>query len=153
MMLDQDWYELPLDARARPGGEEGVTGGQYRGGEFMPYYVPRPVMPQVHERDYDALRAFAAARGCTVSTGTANPDDFKFRQRVEFAAGTTVSQHSFNKPVLVSLDMVILDGNHRVERHKQCGEQVSYLMLGKPFEEAIALLMAFPGTYTILNAG
>jgi hypothetical protein len=149
MMLDLDWYELPLDTRAHKGGEEGINGGEYRGGEFMPYYVPRPVMPQVHRHDYPALREFAVERGCTVSEGIASPDVLKFRQRVEFAPGTVMSEKSFDKQILISSDLVILDGNHRAERHKQRGTPVSYIMLEKPFEEAIAILMAFPGTYTL----
>lgn len=151
-MFDLDWYELPLDARARVGGEEGINGAEYRGGEFMPYYVPRPVMPQVHAHDYPALREFAKARGCVVSEGAINPRELTFRQRVEFSPGTVMTEHNFEKRIIISLDKVILDGNHRALRHEQAGEPVDYIMLEKPFEEAIALLMAFPGTYTLLDA-
>ena len=52
------WFERPLDHRAPKGGEEGVNGHHYKGGEFLPFYVPRPVMPQIEHHDLNALIRF-----------------------------------------------------------------------------------------------
>lgn len=146
-MYDLNWYELPLDSRACAGGEEGVNGEDYKGGEFMPFYVPRPVMPQIHYSDYPALAEFATFRGCRVHDGTADPMTLEFHQRVTWPDGKVVPMDQLNKPVLVSNDRYVLDGNHRLMRHRQLKKKIKFIMLDRPFEDAIALLMAFPGTY------
>lgn len=150
-MYDLNWYKLPLDHRACKGGEEGVNGDEYKGGEFLPFYVPRPVMPQVDECDLTALIEFVTFRGCETKEGKTDPDELHFHQRVDFDKCKKMKKETLKKPVLISLDMFVLDGNHRTMEHKLLGTEVPYIMLCKPFEEAIGLLMAFPGTYEYCN--
>lgn len=150
-MLDLNWYMLPITSRAPKGGSEGVNGQEYKGGEFEPFYVPRPVMPQVDACDLTALCEFVTFRGCKIEDGKAEPDDLHFHQRVDFDRCKKMKKDTLKKPVLLSLDKYVLDGNHRTMRHKLDGTKVPYIMLCKPFEEAIALLMAFPGTYEYAN--
>jgi hypothetical protein len=144
-MFDVDrWFDRPIDHRAPVGGMRGVNGRFYRGGEFEPFYVPRPVMPQIEEADYAELFRFATAQGIFLTLCTRHPDTLKFHQRVKFAHGFTPDASVEDKPILVSADGYVLDGNHRLAMHKREGKPVNCIQLNLEFEEAIAFLFSFP---------
>jgi hypothetical protein len=56
-----------------------------------------------------------------------------------------------SKPVFASLDLYILDGNHRWMLHYQERSRVPCYEIKLPFEDAIALMFAFPKTYALEN--
>jgi hypothetical protein len=114
-------------------------------GRFEPFYVPRPLMPQVHHRDYPELLAYLHERMVEVSRVELPCIDLQFHQRV----GSIANVHNPDKPVLISLDRYVLDGNHREEWHREHHEPVSCIMIHLPFGDAIEVLLAFPKTYTI----
>lgn len=144
-MTQPAWYTRPLDPRAPAGGEVGVDGRERRGGEFEPFYVPRPVMPQLEASDYPELLAFASERGVTVTFETAHPDTLKPHQRIS-TLRDAFDPAQLSKPVLASADSYILDGNHRLAAHKALGTPVPCYRVWLEFEPAIAFLFAFPKT-------
>lgn len=146
LQIDQ-WFDRPLDRRAPQGGERGCDGVMRRGGEFEPFYVPRPVMPQVDEKDLPALLRFASARGVVVRLERRAPDTLKFHQRVSAFHVRQMDAATMAKPVLASGDGFILDGNHRLAAHKRDGSELDVITLELDFEAAIALLFQFPATY------
>jgi hypothetical protein len=145
--LNFHWFEHPLHSRAPCGGEEGVDGRFYRGGEFEAFYIPRPVMPQVDEADQADLIAFIRERGIEVTEETVPPEDLHFHQRVDMKKVHAMAQDVLDKPLLVSLDMYVLDGNHRAAGHKQVGTPANCIVIGAKFEDAMAVIYAFPKTY------
>ena len=54
-----------------------------------------------------------------------------------------------NKPILVSRDLCIVDGNHRHEDHNRRGlSRIYSIILDAPFNMAVEAVREFPGSYT-----
>lgn len=110
-------------------------------------YVPRRGMPQVHSRDYPALIRFAREQGVCVVQDCADPRCLKYRQRVVWNPAKYRPETN-TKPVLVSRDGFILDGNHRVFAARMERKAIIPIVLfSLPFDAAIAMLQRFAGTY------
>lgn len=144
------WYDHPLDQRAKPGGETGLNGRFYVGGEFMPFYVPREVMPQVNEDDYPGLLQFATTEGVQftellIPCEQLRPHQLVSMDRVRSAA---IDPMVLRKQCLVSADRFVLDGNHRYWAHHLTGTPVPAIKFALPFPAAIKFLFAFPRTYS-----
>jgi len=143
-----DWYDHPIDSRASHGGELGVNGRLYKGGEFLPFYIPRPEMPQVDEKDYPALFEFVKSQSIPLLTERFQPNQLRAHQRVSWDKVVSMDEVTFRKPVLVSQDRFVLDGNHRWTAHVHRNVPLSAYVLGLEFEAAIGLLFKFPKTYS-----
>lgn len=143
-----DWFEH-LDTRAPKGGEIGVNGVCYQGGEFMPFYIPRPVMPQIDEADYPDLFAFADAEGVSIVTGEDDPRLFRAHQHVDRIRVESLTEDLLRKPALVSVDRFVLDGNHRWAGHVAKATPMPYHELLLPFDLSMKFLFAFPKTYML----
>lgn len=146
-MLDFHWFEHPIHRRAPKGGEEGVNGEMYKAGEFEPFYVPRAVMPQVDETDLGELLAFIRERGIAVIETMISPELLRFHQQVDMKKVHAMDADVLAKPLLVSLDDYVLDGNHRAAGHKIQGTSAVCLQIMAEFEDAMAVIYAFPKTY------
>lgn len=147
--MTNDWYDRPLDARAAKGGEAGVDGIVRKGGEFEPFYVPRCYMPQVD--DMAALVASADAAGVGYSYMPVPVASLKFRQRVDWDAGADIKSvaHSV-KPILISRDGIVLDGDHRADARRR--EKIGMIVatrLDLDFEPAMQWLFGLPSTHTV----
>lgn len=142
------WYERPIDRRAAPGGELGVNDRPYRGGQFMPFYVPRLEMPQIDEEDYPEFFAFCEGK-TELFHRIMSPWVLKPHQIVDKFKAEAMPDSVRAKPVLVSRDDYVLDGNHRWMAHALLKEKMPVIQLDLEFEPAIALMFSFPKTYTI----
>lgn len=143
-----DWYDHAIDSRAPRGGETGVDGKQYKGGEFMPFYVPRPEMPQIDEKDYPEFFEFVESQGWSYHKESCDPHTLYFHQRVVWNSKTRINSEVLAKPILVSRDGYVLDGNHRATAHLQLDTDVPAIILNLDFESAIKLMFSFPKTYS-----
>jgi hypothetical protein len=147
------WFGTPMDVRAPHGGEEGLNGRWYKGGEILPFYVPRPIMPQIDEQDFDEFIAFAKSRGADVRLTTFDPLDLHAHQRIDPIKLARMPDSVRAKPIFVSLDLYILDGNHRWAMHLMTHSQdVPALQLNLRFADAIQLMFNFPKTYALENS-
>lgn len=147
------WYNLPIDSRAKRGGEK-QFGKNFKGGEFMPFYVPRTLMPQVDEKDYEELFSFLRAQDIPVYKEQACPLTFRPHQKVQIdrLRAMACQPDVVNKAILVSRDDYILDGHHRWDIHLlRHDSQILAYKIGRDFEEAIAALFAYPNTWTIIG--
>lgn len=116
-------------------------------GRFEPFYVPRPVMPQVDEADYPALLDFLTGRGIKWERVTIPASDLRFHQRVNGPVAD-MPEAIEDKDLLISLDLYVLDGNHREKKHLEDETPAPCIMLHVEFPAAIEALFAFPKTYT-----
>lgn len=135
--------------RAPSGGHTGLDGKFRRGGEFEPFYVPRQDMPQVDEGDYVQLLSFLARSGANTEVMIAEPADLLFHQHVieeRIPARDDCAQ--MNKPLLISKEGYVLDGNHRAAAHKRYGSRPVVIVIHRDFTSAMKLLFSFPRTYT-----
>lgn len=128
-----------------PAGGLDKFGQHYAGGEFVPFYVPRLLMPQVEGQFYDEFRIFA---GDLVSeVAGVDPHALVPHQRVTVDHAINLSPELAQKPIIVSRDSYILDGHHRWYWHVIKPENMNTLVVNKDFEDAIAFLFQFPHTY------
>jgi len=142
-----DWYDHPLDVRAVKGGEVGANGQFYKAGEFLPFYIPRDEMPQIDEKDYVVFFGFLKERNVQMEIKTFHPKELHAHQRVNWSKVHAMDQTVMDKPILVSKDGYVLDGNHRWWAHVLQKTDLKAYQIDLEFEEAIKLLFDFPKTY------
>ena len=129
-----------------------LYGHHYTPGEFLPFYVPRPAMPQVDERDtvrmlVDAANTLPIA---LPQLTVLDPRSLRAHQRIDHAKAASMSEAVRAKPIIVSDDNYIVDGNHRWWAHIKAGSRViPVIRLAHDFDEAIAWLLTRPYVYTI----
>lgn len=139
-----NWFDEKLGGHAPSSGET-LFGKDYKPGEFLPFYVPRPDMPQT--TDPVMLARFIKGLGYEVTVGETLPSRLKFHQRVNFDMARWNASTDHNRAVLVSGDNYILDGNHRAMGFlKDHDKPIAYVKIWAPFEEAIAALFDVPST-------
>lgn len=141
------WFERPLVSRAPSGGMQGVDDHFYKGGEFMPFYIPRGVMPQVDEKDLNELFDFLETNGIKVVDGIMLPSFIRPHQRIDHDKARHMDEATLKKPALISEDRFIIDGNHRWWEHKELGSPLATFSIMLPFEKAVAAVFLFPKTY------
>lgn len=111
------------------------------------HFVPRRFMPQIDEADETALTEWLAWKGVQVEPVTLDPDALHFAQHVDFDRVRSMPADCYAKPIWVSSDGWVLDGNHRATAHKLKGQPVDALRIDLPFERAVAALFSFAGAY------
>jgi hypothetical protein len=126
------------------GGEVGRDGKFRPGGEFEPFYVPRPLMPQIDDADYVELLAFADSKGVTWRFQTFDPRKLHAHQRISMKRVMAMPERVLKIPGLVSLDLFILDGNHRWEGHVMNHTDFPAYQFDLCFDAALKFLLSFP---------
>lgn len=115
----------------------------------MPFYVPRPVMPQINEEDYPDFIDFVLKHNVTVIHMTVLPHVLRPHQRIDKIKFELMPPEVLIKPIVASLDFYVLDGNHRWAAHNLQGTPVPCIQIGLPFGPAIDLMFQFPKTYAL----
>lgn len=144
----EPWYVHHLERRAPSGGMISINGKFYPGGEFLPFYIPREVMPQVEVADYPDLLKFAESRGVQYFQEEYDPRVLHPHQKVSKILVNKMGPEVLTKPALVSVDMFILDGNHRWAAHVHYGSPIPVYRFALPFEDSIRFLFEFPKTFS-----
>jgi hypothetical protein len=134
--------------QAPKGGATGVDGAYRLGGEFEPFYVPRPLMPQVDEDCYFELLQYVQQHGHAWSYAEVDPSTLQPHQRIDHDRARHMDPLCLKKPVLVAQDGYILDGNHRWWEHNHLGLPIRTISIDLPFAAAIEFLFSFPKTYS-----
>lgn len=142
------WFENALGRRAPAGGATGLDGKFRRGGEFEPFYVPRQNMPQVDEGDLLPLLCHLAKSHVQVITELVAPNELLFHQHVFEDRIPAPDSPDMHKPLLVSLEGYVLDGNHRAAAHKRYGTRPVIFRLTTDFKDSLRAIFSFPKTYT-----
>lgn len=143
------WYDLPKIERRASQTETGIDGRVFRKGEFMPFYVPRPEMPQIDESDLERFIDFALLQGVGITHAKRCPTTLRAHQRIDLDHALNMPPEVAAKPVVVSADGYVLDGNHRWFFHARQGTDLNVIEVDLPFEEAIRLMFAYPATYVL----
>lgn len=142
----------PIHLRSPKGGEKNpINHHFYRGGEFETFFVPRPDMPQVDEAHFPELFLFAEKEGVLIEKVLVTPPEkLKPHQHIDVLKSKHMETSSevMEKPIFISLDDYILDGNHRWLAHVLAKIGIYAHRFHLPFEQAIAFLFKFPHTYS-----
>lgn len=147
------WYDTPIPARAPAGGLiDPIDGRHYLGGEFLPFYVPRPMMPQIDEVDYPDFLDFVRQEQVGLARRTFAPRLLRAHQRIDRIKAGLLPPEVRDKPIFVSEDHYVLDGNHRWMAHAMEGSELRAWVIGAGFEAAVNLMFRFPRTYTLATS-
>lgn len=136
-----------LQKRAPVGGLS-AYGKTFSGGEFLPFYVPRERMPQIDEADLVEFTEFAISEGISFRRTSFCPKELRAHQRIDFERAMKIEESVLRKPILVSTDHYILDGNHRWMQHAVRGLRVRAIELGLEFENGLDFMFRFEKTYS-----
>lgn len=115
-------------------------GRRYSAGEFLPFYVPRDRMPQVDEEFYPQLvsDAHAMMRGPGCEFDVVPVQSLRAHQRIDHFRAKCMKPDVALKPILVSQDGFILDGNHRWWEHvHNKSAWIAVIQLHLDFEPAL----------------
>jgi hypothetical protein len=111
-------------------------------------YIPRKDMPQIASKDLPALITFLRNRGVSVHSIVRNADTLVLHQHVSAAhVQQILNGHFPPKPILISSDGGVLDGNHRATVDRIEHELAWCLLIGLPFHAALSALFSFPRTH------
>lgn len=125
-------------------------GRHFKGGEFLPFYVPRPDMPQVDAADQPKLVADALKAGIGISFEVEPVNALRAHQRILKERAVGMPLEVARKLIITSNDAYILDGNHRwFNRVILKKPVINSMRLALPFEQAIPWLLKLPYVYTI----
>jgi hypothetical protein len=112
--------------------------------------IPRTQMPQIDKAHLFTFRDWLMSHhGIRVRAGTIPASMVKPRQCGPYSIVTT--PETLRKPVLISRDYWIVDGNNRWYTHNVKKAIMPYWQLPCDFEEAFELMFAFPHTYVSTN--
>lgn len=131
-----------------------APGGTPNGGQWVATggVIPRSAMPQIRNDDLPAFYNFARNQGVDVTTEEVKASSLKFRQVVDPAHAKAMPAAILARPILVSQDNYVLDGNHRAAANAALGNKVTINRVGRPFKEAISVMFAFPGVLNLEQA-
>lgn len=127
-------------------------GKHYTPGEFLPFYVPRAYMPQVDERYtvkmlVDSSLVFGREQPLAKIM---DPRTLRAHQRIDHARAAAMTDAVRAKPIIVSADGYVVDGNHRWWAHVKAGSTaIAVFELQQSFEDAINWLNTLPYVYQI----
>lgn len=129
-----------MNHRAPAGGADEYD-KHYLGGQFMPFYVPRERMPQFSERDYPRL--VRDAYSCSFETVPTM--DLHAHQRINHHLAQAMDARDRIKPIIVSADNYIVDGNHRWWASVYSGTPwMNVIRLKDNFDTAVAWALSLP---------
>lgn len=119
-------------------------------GEFLPFYIPRDRMPQIDEAYYPRLIAEATSKGPGVIFDTVDPRTLRAHQRVDHAKAKSMPERTRIKPIIVSSDGYVIDGNHRWWANVHGNHDwINVIRLDMPFDPALIWLLRKPYVYEI----
>ncbi len=117
----------------------------------MGKWINRALMPQIDEANLPQLVSCAFVAGYSPSFDVVSPRTLRAHQRADHKRAASIPDLLLRKPLLVSADGYVLDGNHRrlgnLMHHRPC----NIIRIGLPFEQAIAWLFTLPFTYRITD--
>ena len=112
-------------------------------------FIDQANMPQIHEHSYADMFVFLGAKGLTFEAGYIDSSLLKLHQEVDVAVAMALPPEKLVKPILISKDNFVLDGDHRGYRHFVDKTQAPFIRINALFYEALGLLLAFPETYKL----
>lgn len=122
---------------------------RYLGGQFLPFYVPRERMPQFDEAVYPQL-VIDAMRWNSCQFDTVPPLTLHAHQRIDHRKAERMDPKDRIKPMIVSGDGYIVDGNHRWWANVYSGSPfVNVIRLTDDFDSCIEWALKLPYVYEI----
>lgn len=112
--------------------------------------ICRARMPQVDEADIPALLDYLTSKGVghtplVVEASSLRSVQHSVRWKVRAIARADVAL--LNKPCLVSLDGVVVDGNHRAAAARILRVLIPIILLHRQFAPVVEEIFTFPKTY------
>lgn len=113
--------------------------------------IDRSKMPQVDDKLYNDLFMFLGERGMNFTGRLLPAELLHMHQEVDPDKARAIPPDKLIKPVLISLDLIIIDGNHRAYRHWLDKTHVPCIKIEASFPRCLREILEFPGTFEIPN--
>lgn len=115
--------------------------------------IPRELMPQVDMVDITGLRTFLLTHGVSSDLmGSLGMSVITMRQCVKDTKPATLTSSLKKKPLIISNDYELVDGNGRYLAYKKAGiGNVPALWCNAPFLHLLLLINHYPKTYTLFG--
>lgn len=114
--------------------------------------IPRTAMPQILSKDLPNFYAYAESKGVRVTSERVKAKYLQFRQAVDKDHAAAIPKAALDKPILISSDNYVLDGNHRAAANAALGRMANVRRVPKPFREAIDFMFTYPGVLNLEQA-
>jgi hypothetical protein len=111
--------------------------------------IDRSQMPQVDNKQYTDLFMFLGERGIQFSGRLLPAELLHMHQEVDPDKARAIPAEILKIPVLISIDLLVIDGNHRVYRHYLDKTHVPCLKIEASFGRAVKNILEFPGTFEL----
>lgn len=111
--------------------------------------IDRSRMPQIDDKMYNDLFVFLGERGLNFSGRMIPPELLHMHQEVDPDKARAIPELVLKIPVLISVDLFVIDGNHRVYRHYLDKTNVPCIKIEASFGRAIKDILEFPGTFEL----
>lgn len=111
--------------------------------------IDRSKMPQIDAKYYNDMFVFLGTKGYTFTAGYIDPQLLRLHQEVDVARAMQLPDHILKKPILLSDDNYVLDGDHRGYRHAIDKTMAAFIRIETSFAEAYKALLSFPETYEV----
>lgn len=112
--------------------------------------ILRTAMPQISEHDVPELLAFLGALGIGFSAGNMNPLLCLAHQAIDREKAMGIPVDKLSKPVLLSGDHFIIDGDHHWYRCIADKRHMPFIRIEMDFVEAVAKIFTFPKTTKVI---
>lgn len=109
--------------------------------------IPRSIMPQVDEIYIPDMLVWMGQRNIQFSAGVIDPANIKVRQEINVDKALGMPADALYRPVLISIDNLVIDGDHRWYRHLHDKTMMPYIRLGQTFSVVYDLLREYPRCY------
>lgn len=111
--------------------------------------IDRSKMPQVDNKLYNDLFLFLGERGFQFTGKLIAPELFHMHQEVDPDKARAIPPDKLKIPVLASIDLILIDGNHRAYRHYLDKTDVPCFKIEASFPRVLKAVLEFPGTFEV----
>src|ERR1035437_2765129 len=111
--------------------------------------IPREDMPQVFSKDLTEFKEFLTSHDIHFHAGTCSPSVLNVAQnqfdtdKISKLMGDASATDPLSKPILISADNYVLDGNHRLAACLLLNRAIPYIKIELPFKELFTKVKDF----------
>lgn len=113
--------------------------------------IDRAIMPQIDDEHLTEFIDYLRGRGVGARYVAMRPKMLRGFQRINrWKVRGMARAKAYDKPILISRDDIIVDGNHRAAAARAAGSSlIGALMIDADFVDIFGLVCEFPKTYEV----
>lgn len=109
--------------------------------------IDRSKMPQIDDGNIPTLLAYLGSLHIGFSAGMIDPIKVKAHQAIDADKAKAIPVKWLRTPVLLSMEPIVIDGNHRWYRHILDKTMMPYIQIQDEWHQCLKYILSFPQTY------